>query len=284
MAPMATDKRTRQKQARRQKIEAQRKSAARRRAVRRGVYAAVIAVVFVLSSIWIIVGNSSKSTSTSTTTTSGVTTTTSNTAASAQAAADKLAVAAGCPPSTSTRVNTLSWSSAPAMAINTAKTYTANFVTTAGDFTVALDAAKAPVTVNNFVFLARHDYYHCVIFHRVIPGFMIQTGDPTGTGTGGPGYTIADEYPATASPQYPLFSVAVANTGKAHSGGSQFFIVSGATGETLSPTYSLFGQVTSGTSTVKTIEQYGDQNANSDGTGTALTVTERILSVTISES
>ena len=114
---------------------------------------------------------------------------------------------------------------------------------------VTLDASTAPMTVNNFVFLANKGFYNCVIFHRVIPGFMDQTGDPTGTGTGGPGYTIPDEYPpkaANAADQYPLGSVAMANTGQPHTGGSQFFIVAGAQGESLPNSYSLFGQVTSG--------------------------------------
>ena len=195
-----------------------------------------------------------------------------------QAQADALAVKAGCPASTSTRVNTLSWKSAPAMTINKAKTYYAHFVTTAGDFVVRLDAAHAPVTVNNFVFLAEHKFYDCVIFHRVIPGFVVQGGDPTGTGTGGPGYTIADELPKSASPTYPLYSVAMANTGQPHTGGSQFFIVTGSSGEALPNSYSLFGQVVSGQSVLKTINDAGSSS------GQPPTITHRMLSVTISEA
>jgi cyclophilin family peptidyl-prolyl cis-trans isomerase len=134
------------------------------------------------------------------------------------------------------------------------------------------------VTVNNFVFLADKGYYHCVIFHRVIPKFMDQTGDPTGTGDGGPGYTIADEYPAKASnaaDQYPLGSVAMANTGAVHTGGSQFFIVAGSEGESLPNTYSLFGHVTSGMSVVDKI------NAEGSSAGVPPDVTQRMLSVTI---
>ena len=114
------------------------------------------------------------------------------------------------------------------MTLDTSKTYTATVKTTTGTFDIALDAKTAPQTVNNFVFLAQKGYYHCVIFHRVIPSFMDQTGDPTGTGDGGPGYTIPDENPpkaSSASDQYPLGSVAMANTGQPHTGGSQFFIV-----------------------------------------------------------
>ena len=107
------------------------------------------------------------------------------------------------------------------MTIDTTKTYTATVVTTTGTFDITLDAKTAPATVNNFVFLAGKGYYHCVIFHRVIPGFMDQTGDPTGLGTGGPGYTIPDENPpkaATGTTQYPLGSVAMANTGQPQHG------------------------------------------------------------------
>ena len=131
------------------------------------------------------------------------------------------------------------------MTIDTSKTYTATVKTTAGTFAIALDAKAAPMTVNNFVFLADKGYYHCVIFHRVIPSFMDQTGDPTGTGTGGPGYTIADENPPkapTRPSQYPLGSVAMANTGAPNTGGSQCFIVAGPEGECLPNTYSLFGR------------------------------------------
>jgi cyclophilin family peptidyl-prolyl cis-trans isomerase len=145
---------------------------------------------------------------------------------------------------------------------------------------VKLDAATAPVTTNNFVFLANQGYYKCVIFHRVISGFMIQGGDPTGTGTGGPGYTIADEYPKTATPEYPLYSIAMANTGQPHSSGSQFFIVTGSAGESLPNTYSLFGQVVSGVKAVNTIQDAGSASS----TGVPPAVTHRILNITITEA
>ena len=135
--------------------------------------------------------------------------------------------------------------------------------------------------MNNFVFLANKGYYHCVIFHRVIPSFMDQTGDPTGTGTGGPGYTIPDENPpkaTNASQQYPLGSVAMANTGTPHSGGSQFFIVAGPEGESLPNSYALFGAVTSGMDVVTTINQQGSAQ------GVPPDVTQRIISITIHES
>ena len=131
----------------------------------------------------------------------------------------------------------------PEHGIDTAKRYTATLDTTLGNIVIALDAVKAPKTVNNFVFLALHHYYDGVIFHRVIDGFMCQGGDPTGTGRGGPGYKFQDELPKAG--QYQLGSVAMANAGP-NTNGSQFFIVSGQSGVGLPPQYSLFGQVVKG--------------------------------------
>jgi peptidylprolyl isomerase len=109
----------------------------------------------------------------------------------------------------------------------------------------------APKTVNNFVFLAREGYYDGVIFHRIIQGFMCQGGDPTGTGTGGPGYTFADELPAPG--RYEVGSVAMANAGP-NTNGSQFFVVSGPSGVRLPPQYSLFGKVVKGLDVLSQME------------------------------
>ena len=167
------------------------------------------------------------------------------------------------------------------MTINKSATYDADFDTTAGAFVVQLDAATAPITTNNFVFLAEHNFYKCVIFQRVIPGFAIQGGDPTGTGSGGPGYSIPDELPKTGNPTYPLYSVAMANAGP-NTGGSQFFIVTGANGESLQAQYSLFGKVISGVNVVKTIQNAG--NPSQAANGIPPLVTYRILNITIKES
>jgi cyclophilin family peptidyl-prolyl cis-trans isomerase len=201
--------------------------------------------------------------------------------AKAQATANNIAVAAGCPKSPTTALTKTKFSSAPPMTIDPAKTYTATVKTDLGTIVIALDAKAAPITVNNFVFLTQHDFFNCVIFHRVIPSFVDQTGDPTGTGTGGPGYTIPDELPAKASnaaDQYPLGSVAMANTGQPHTGGSQWFIVAGAQGESLPNSYSLFGHVTSGMSVVEKI------NAQGSASGSPPDVIHRMLKVTISSS
>ena len=130
----------------------------------------------------------------------------------------------------------------PEMGIDPSKRYTATMDTSLGTIVIALDAVNAPGTVNNFVFLALHHYYDGVIFHRIINGFMCQGGDPTGTGTGGPGYRFKDE---PVKQRYQLGSVAMANAGP-DTNGSQFFLISGASGVGLPPQYNHFGQIVKG--------------------------------------
>lgn len=134
-----------------------------------------------------------------------------------------------------------------AMEIDTKKTYQAVLRTTAGDITIALTAAATPITVNNFVVLARKNFYGNTIFHRVIKGFMIQGGDPSGNGTGGPGYAFADE-PFTG--EYTKGTVAMANAGP-NTNGSQFFIMHAD--YPLPKNYVIFGHVTSGLDIVDAI-------------------------------
>ena len=100
------------------------------------------------------------------------------------------------------------------MGIDPPKRYTAVMETSKGPMTIALDPVAAPRTVNSFVFLARNGYYDGVVFHRIIPGFVVQGGDPTGTGRGGPGYKFADELPAPG--RYEVGSLAMANSGPEH--------------------------------------------------------------------
>jgi cyclophilin family peptidyl-prolyl cis-trans isomerase len=127
----------------------------------------------------------------------------------------------------------------PPMVIDTTKRYTATMVTSHGTMVIALDPLAAPKTVNSFVFLARYHYYDGIIFHRIIPGFVLQGGDPTGTGTGGPGYKFDDELPAPG--RYQIGSLAMANAGP-NTNGSQFFVISGPDGVRLPPQYALFGR------------------------------------------
>ena len=143
------------------------------------------------------------------------------------------------------------------MVIDTAKRYTATMVTSHGTMVIALDPLAAPKTVNSFVFLARYHYYDGVIFHRIIPGFVLQGGDPTGTGTGGPGYKFADELPAPG--RYQIGSLAMANAGP-NTNGSQFFVISGPDGVRLPPQYALFGAVVSGGDVVAAIDALGTRS------------------------
>ena len=134
----------------------------------------------------------------------------------------------------------MQWDAPPAMSIDATKQYHATLSTTYGDITVELYPSEAPVTVNNFVFLARQGFYNGVRFHRILRSFMVQSGDPTGTGRGGPGYRFADE-PVTRD--YLRGTLAMANAGP-NTNGSQFFIMH-QDGRLLSA-YTIFGMVTEG--------------------------------------
>ena len=161
----------------------------------------------------------------------------------------------------------------PAMEIDPNKRYTAVMSTSKGDMTIALDPAAAPKTVNNFVFLARNNFYDGVVFHRIIPGFVCQGGDPQGDGRGGPGYRFEDELPAPG--RYELGSLAMANAGP-DTNGSQFFIISGPDGMRLPPQYSLFGKVVKGLEVVADIESVGTRSGtpNEKVTINSVTITE----------
>ncbi|RCW50985.1 peptidylprolyl isomerase [Paenibacillus prosopidis] len=152
-------------------------------------------------------------------------------------------------------VKTMSWDKMPEMTIDLNKSYIAKFQTTKGDFTVKLFANEAPVTVNNFVFLARAGFYEGLSFHRIIESFMIQTGDPKGNGTGTPGYSIPDEL--SKELKYEEGIVAMANASEPNSGGSQFFICTGPDAANLNrePNYSIFGKVESGMDVVQAISK-----------------------------
>lgn len=148
--------------------------------------------------------------------------------------------------------STKQWSSPPKMQIDVNKQYDAIFHTNYGDFTVQLFAKDVPNTVNNFVFLAQNDFYNNDKFFRIIKTFMVQTGDPTNTGTGGPGYQFADELPPKVP--YAPGIVAMANAGP-NTNGSQFFICTGQDSTSLNqqPNYTEFGKVISGMDVVEKI-------------------------------
>lgn len=152
----------------------------------------------------------------------------------------------------------------PSLTIEVGRKYTATFETTRGSIVCELYPKEAPNTVNNFVFLAKDGFYNGTTFHRVIADFMIQGGDPTGTGRGGPGYRFEDEFPAGFR-KHQVGSLSMANAGP-NTNGSQFFITHVVT-PWLDGKHVVFGQVTSGQDVVNAVQQ-GD----------------KLISVTISES
>jgi cyclophilin family peptidyl-prolyl cis-trans isomerase len=147
-----------------------------------------------------------------------------------------------CPEADGSSPRTITFEQAPPTCIDPAKKYTANIITNKGNLVVELDPVAAPLTVNNFVVLARYHYFDNTECHRIIPQFVVQCGDPTATGTGGPGYSFADELPTGA---YAIGDLAMANSG-ADTNGSQFFVITGADGAALGPQYSKFGKVIAG--------------------------------------
>lgn len=144
------------------------------------------------------------------------------------------------------------WSSPPEIAIDPAKKYAAVISTDKGEITIELYADKVPNTVNNFVFLARAGYYDGTYFHRVISSFMVQGGDPTGTGSGGPGYRFEDEFDASLRHDQPgVLSMANAGPG---TNGSQFFLTHVATPH-LDDKHTVFGQIVAGLDVLMSIPE-----------------------------
>ncbi|GAA2092780.1 peptidylprolyl isomerase [Kitasatospora saccharophila] len=172
---------------------------------------------------------------------------------------DKTAAAAPVPSSSATGKQ---WAAEPAMSIDTAAKYTAKIATSQGDVTLSLDAAKAPHTVNSFVFLAGQQFWDGTKCHRLTTEgiYVLQCGDPTGTGRGGPGYQFADENLEGAT--YPAGTVAMANSG-ANTNGSQFFLVYQDT--QLPPSYTPFGTITGGMDVLKKIAEAGAEGTGGDG-------------------
>ncbi|MHB1710413.1 MAG: peptidylprolyl isomerase [Acidimicrobiales bacterium] len=282
---MSTEKRQRQKAGRQARREAEAKAHKRKQRVKRVITLAIVALV-IAGIVTLASGGSSKHTASHPTTSTKVPTTTTVPApkgGSGNTSPSAITTSANCPTSFTATLNKPSYASYPPMTINPSKTYTATITTDVGPFTVRLDAKAAPKAVNSFVFLADHHFFDCITFHRVIPGFVDQTGDPTGTGSGGPGYQFTERGPAKATPQYPLGSVAMANsnspaTTDPTTNGSQFFVVAGPQGENLAPNYTLFGKVISGMSVVEKI------NSGGSATGVPPTVLHRMISVTIAVS
>jgi cyclophilin family peptidyl-prolyl cis-trans isomerase len=167
--------------------------------------------------------------------------------------------------------------SAPQTVIDPSRAYTAVIKTDKGDITVELNPQAAPVTVNSFVFLACSGFYDGVTFHRVIPGFVAQGGDPTGTGRGGPGYSIPDEF---GNLPFTLGTLAMAKTSAPNSGGSQFFIcydLSTESAAALFGKYTVFGKVTAGLDVLNQLTPRDPQTNPNAAPG------DMILSITVQE-
>lgn len=163
---------------------------------------------------------------------------------------------------------------APAMTIDAAKSYTATVKTVRGDFTMRLRPDLAPQHVNSFVFLSREGYFDGVTFHRVLPGFVAQTGDPTGSGSGGPGYTIPAEF--TNEVRFERGTVGMARSSDPNSAGSQWFINYAAT-PSLDGQYTIFGEVTAGMEVVDCITPRDPSTGN-------LPPGDQIISIEIAEA
>ena len=166
--------------------------------------------------------------------------------------------AAGCIPKTAPSAGTRS-EKKPTQKLAAAKTYTVTFDTNCGSFTITLDQKQSPNAAASFVALADDGFFNATIFHRIVPGFVIQGGDPTQTGTGGPGYSTVDTPPKGA--KYTLGVVAMAKTGAQPAGtaGSQFFVVT-VPDAGLPPDYAIIGKVTKGIGVVDRIGKLGDAN------------------------
>jgi cyclophilin family peptidyl-prolyl cis-trans isomerase len=264
---VSTDKRERQKANRANRVAAAEATAAkdrvRSRIVTYGSLAAVVVLVIVGASI-LLSDNDDDSPPANEAIDAGVIADDSpvaTTAAPEILLAGVVAPAAGeaidgpteCPAEDNSSERVTSFAETPPMCIDETATYIATVDTTYGEFSIELDASRAPLTVNNFVVLARYGYYDGAPWHRIIPGFVIQGGDAVGTplGTGNPGYAIDDELPSAGD--YQVGSVAMANSGP-NTSGSQFFVITGEQGAALPPQYSLFGQVTAGLDVVTAVE------------------------------
>lgn len=172
-----------------------------------------------------------------------------------------------------------SWSQPPTQVINNSKHYQVKLYTTYGTITADILPKLAPITANSFIFLACNGFYNGLDFHRIVPGFVIQGGDPKGDGTGGPGYQFKDE---TVARPYTIGSLAMANSGP-NTNGSQFFVIQGPQGVALPAQYNLFGQVTRGENVVDKIAN-APAHAGSDGANSAPNAPVHITKVTVQVS
>jgi len=258
---MPDPKRERQRQnreaARAAQLEAARQAKKKQSAIRLAVVAGLAVILAVLAAALFAGGDDKENTAAgdSTTTSSGPSTTTTTVDPAVLA---KVQCNDTKPPENPNRPT---FTEPPPMTIDTAKNYTATIETSCGTITADLDPKAAPKTVNSFVFLADKKYFDGLTFHRVVKDFVIQGGDPQGTGQGGPGYEFEDELPPDG---YKIGSLAMANSGP-NTNGSQFFIVTGNEGAQLPSKYNRFGIVTGGIEVAQKLETFAQDPPDPNG-------------------
>ncbi len=279
---MGTAKRERKK-SNRQLGREQQLQAARRQKTSRTIIRAVSAVIVIVAiffGIAFLTDDDESTAPTTTITPAGDVTTLPDDTDTTTAPTEFVYGTTACPPAEGAAEQTQEFADSFQLCIDPTKTYTATVTTNFGEYTAVLDPAKAPGTVNNFVSLARSKYFDGTTCHRAIPGFMVQCGDPTATGSGGPGYKFADELPAAG--EYQLGSLAMANSGP-NTNGSQFFVITGDQGVSLPPNYTLFGQITDGLdTTVSDMDLAGNDDPGSNGVPPKSAI--EIISISIAES
>jgi peptidyl-prolyl cis-trans isomerase B (cyclophilin B) len=245
-------KRARKKEGRQARIEAEKKAAARRRNRNRNIVLGVVLVLLLgyLGLNQLLAKPKKVNTTTPPAATSTVTSSaTPSGTASTPAPAGVTGTAAACSTTKPARGGTVSQSTPPPMTVSPSKTYTATIVTSCGTMVASLDVKDSPNTVNEFVYLAGKGFYNGLTFHRIVKDFAIQGGDPTGTGSGGPGFEVTD----TVAPgfQYTRGVLAMANAGTTGGAAGQFFIVpADSAAARFQPLYAVLGKVTSGLDTV----------------------------------
>jgi peptidyl-prolyl cis-trans isomerase B (cyclophilin B) len=269
-----SEKRQRQRERHQQKIAVEQTRSRRNRRIRNLIGAVIVAGVVIGVIAIFFNGSPKKPAATSSTTTSSTSTTSSTTTTV------PVAVAPVCPPAGGSKVRVIRFTKAPPTCISPTGVYDATFQTNIGSFTVRMHAASSLAGVNDIVFLARYHFYDGTIFHRVIPDFVVQGGDPTGTGAGGPGYAFTGNTPAASCTAkkdcYATGDVALANSGSPSSDGSQFFVILPGGAGQLSDLYTTVGHVTSGMNVVDKI------GADGQASGTPKVV-HTLKSVTITQ-
>jgi cyclophilin family peptidyl-prolyl cis-trans isomerase/type II secretory pathway pseudopilin PulG len=295
-AAVPSEKRARQRALRAQKQQVIQRQQKRRKNLRRFLtYGGLVAVIIIVVVLIQTSGGGKRPSASKPTTTTTATTTTSTFPVPTTQPLTKTAVAPVCPPAKGSKTRVVLFTHAPGDCIPKTSVWTATFVTSVGNFVAKMQAARSYAAVNNFVFLARYQYFNGTFFHRVVKNFVIQGGDPAGTGTGGagtgsgvlkqfgyPGYEFTGNYPPKScttkvtSACYQTGDLVEANRNpnaqqqNASTDGSQFFVVlpGGASTLNTEPTYTIFGKVVSGLSVVEKIGSYGAPSSSQTGAPT----------------